>query len=132
MYYCQALQGINSCRVPIYYTWVERDNYVQNALPKGIRTEGDSNPQPLITSREHEPLHHSLLCVLLKIIVHTSVSNQPILCLRFSVCVGGGGGGGRRIERVREILIPPWRGSRQNQDYYKEEAQQSGALGVGG
>ena len=22
----QALEGINSCRVPIYYTWVERDN----------------------------------------------------------------------------------------------------------
>ena len=22
----EAFQGINSCQVPIYYTWVERDN----------------------------------------------------------------------------------------------------------
>ena len=54
-YYFPSLsRGINSCRVPIYYTWVERDNCGQNAMPmdprinalsKGIRTEWDSNPR---------------------------------------------------------------------------------------
>ena len=55
----KALQGINTCRVPIYYTWVERDNCGQNALSKGIRTGGIRTHDPLITSREHKPLHHS-------------------------------------------------------------------------
>ena len=46
-------------RVPIYYTWVERDNIVDKMpclgayAPSGIRTH-----ELLITSREHEPLHH--------------------------------------------------------------------------
>ena len=42
----RALQGIIFCRVPIYYTWVVRDNCGQNTLSKGIRTERDSNPRP--------------------------------------------------------------------------------------
>ena len=42
----RAFKGINSCWVPIYYTWVKRDNCGQNALSKGIRTEWDSNPRP--------------------------------------------------------------------------------------
>ena len=42
----RAFEGINSCWVPIYYTWVERDNCGQNALSKGVRTEWDSNPRP--------------------------------------------------------------------------------------
>ena len=41
-----TLQGINTCRVPINYTKVERDNCGQNALSKGIRTEWNSNPRP--------------------------------------------------------------------------------------
>ena len=41
-----AFEGINSCWVPIYYTWVERDNCGQNALSKGVRAEWDSNPRP--------------------------------------------------------------------------------------
>ena len=43
----RAFEGINSCWIPIYYTWVERDNCGQNALSKGVRTERDSNPDPL-------------------------------------------------------------------------------------
>ena len=43
--YIRAFGGINSCWVPIYCTWVERDNCEQNALSKGIRTEWDSNPR---------------------------------------------------------------------------------------
>ena len=54
----RAFEGINSSRVPIYYTWVERDNCGQNALPKGVRTEWDSNSRPS-ECREREPLHHS-------------------------------------------------------------------------
>ena len=42
----RAFKGINSCWVPIYDTSVERDNYGQNALSRGIRTEWDSNPRP--------------------------------------------------------------------------------------
>ena len=42
----KALQGISSCRVPIHYTWVKRDNCGQNTLSKGIRTEWDMNPRP--------------------------------------------------------------------------------------
>ena len=45
----KSIQGINSCWVPIYYTWVERDNCGQNALSKGIHTEWDLkclNPPP--------------------------------------------------------------------------------------
>ena len=42
----KSIEGINSCRIPIYYTWVERGNYGQNALSRGIRTEWDSNPRP--------------------------------------------------------------------------------------
>ena len=34
----QEFEGINSCWVPIYYTWVERDTCRQNALSRGIRT----------------------------------------------------------------------------------------------
>ena len=30
----KALQGINSCQVPIYYTWIESDNCGQNTLSK--------------------------------------------------------------------------------------------------
>ena len=40
------IQGIISCRVPIYHTWVERDNCGQNTLSKGIRTERESNTRP--------------------------------------------------------------------------------------
>ena len=57
-----ALQGINSCRVPIYYTWVERER-IADKMPclrahtlSGIRTN-----DPLIMSREHEPLHQIAL-----------------------------------------------------------------------
>ena len=56
----RAFEGINSCWVPIYYTWVERDNNFVDKMPclgayapSGIRTH-----DPLITSREHEPLNH--------------------------------------------------------------------------
>ena len=42
----KSIEGINSCGVPIYYTWVERANCGQNALSRGIRTEWDSNPPP--------------------------------------------------------------------------------------
>ena len=54
-----TLQGITSCRVPIYYTWsretiVDKMPCLRAYAPSGIRTH-----DPLITSREHEPLHHS-------------------------------------------------------------------------
>ena len=38
--------GINSCRVPIYYTWVSRNNCGQKAVSKGIRAGWDLNPEP--------------------------------------------------------------------------------------
>ena len=34
----KALQGINICWVPIYYTWVNRHNCGQNALSKGFKS----------------------------------------------------------------------------------------------
>ena len=40
------IQGIHSYQLPIYYTWVERDNCGQNALSKGICSEWDSNLRP--------------------------------------------------------------------------------------
>ena len=42
----KSIEGINSCQVPIYYTWVERDNCGQNALSRGIHIEWDLNPRP--------------------------------------------------------------------------------------
>ena len=42
----KSIEGINSCWVPIYYTWVERNNCGQYALSMGVRTEWDLNPRP--------------------------------------------------------------------------------------
>ena len=54
-----SAKNIRRNRVPIYYTWVERDIVDKMPClgayaPSGIRTN-----EPLITSREHEPLNHS-------------------------------------------------------------------------
>ena len=52
-----STEWINSCRLPIYYTWVEIDKCGQNALSLGayILTECvNRTHNPLIKSREHE------------------------------------------------------------------------------
>ena len=41
-----SIEGINSYRTHIYYTWVERDNCGQKALSRSIRTKRKSNPRP--------------------------------------------------------------------------------------
>ena len=64
--FSNALQGINSCRVPIYYTPGLRETIVDKMhclkayTPSVIRTH-----DPLITSREHEPTHKLSYYILL-------------------------------------------------------------------
>ena len=65
----KAFQEINSYQVPIYYTWVERDNRGQNALPRGMRTGWNRTTDPLITSPEPDPVHNSALTNELLIVV---------------------------------------------------------------
>ena len=40
----KSIAGIISCQVPIYFTWVGRDNCGQNTLSRSICTEWDFNP----------------------------------------------------------------------------------------
>ena len=58
---CSAFEGRNSCRVTIYYTFNRSRETIVDKMPclgaytpSGIRT-----CNPLITSQEREPLHHS-------------------------------------------------------------------------
>ena len=52
----RAFEGINSCWVPTYYTWVERDK-----MPclRAYASSGIWTHDLMITSQEHKPLHHS-------------------------------------------------------------------------
>ena len=93
----RAFEGINSCWVPIYYTWVERDNNGQYALSKGVRTEWDSNPRDLlIASRECKPLHHSAPRCRLN--ADARWRNERKLFF------WGGGGGGRADDQISAVL----------------------------
>ena len=68
----------------IYYTWVKRNNCGQSALSRGIcriRTQ-----DPLITGREHKPLHQCSTtpvlppCELLPLHSAIQLQNMPVLC----------------------------------------------------
>ena len=43
----KSIEGTQSFRVPIYFTWVERDDCGENALSRGIRNQRNSNPRTL-------------------------------------------------------------------------------------
>ena len=59
LFSAKSIEGINTCRVPIYYTGsgettLDKMFCLGAYAPSVIRTH-----DPLITSREHEPIHHS-------------------------------------------------------------------------
>ena len=74
----------NSCRVPIYYTWVERDNCGQNALSKGLRTEWDSNPRPSDYKSRVRTTTPQYLYIYIYILIHSFI--HLFVCLIIYVC----------------------------------------------
>ena len=55
----RALEVINFCWVPIYFTWVKRDNLDKMPCLGAYAPSWIHTHDPVIASQKHKPIHHS-------------------------------------------------------------------------